>query len=247
MSENNTAIKLNNISKRFNVYSKNIERIKGALFGREPAEVKHALNNVSLEIKKGEHVVVCGVVDSGRSTLLKVIAGITSPSKGKVYVDGSVNVMLDSRVGIDMEFSCRENIYMKANVVGLSRAEIESHVDEIIEFAEIEKYVDIPMKRAPKGTAAQISTAVHLYKDADIILCDEVFGGGGNPVYTKCENRMLEYMDEKPHITVLMVSNRLAFVKNLGTRTIVLDKGKIVFDGDANEAISIFQELNKRI
>ena len=122
MSDNNTVIKLENVSKRYNVYSRNIDRIKGVLLNREPAEVKRALKNVSLEVEKGEHLVIFGIVDSGRSTLLKVISGITNPSKGKVSTYGTMNVMMDQKAGIDMEFSCRENIYMKANIVGLTRA-----------------------------------------------------------------------------------------------------------------------------
>ena len=247
MSDNNTVIKLENVSKRYNVYSRNIDRIKGVLLNREPAEVKHALKNVSLEVKKGERLVVMGVVDSGRSTLAKVIAGVTSPSKGRVETFGkTMNVMLDAKVGMDMEFSCRDNIFMKANIVGLTKAEIAPYVDEILDFAEVKDFADLPLKRAPKGTPAMLSLAVHLHKDADILILDEVFGGGGNYITSKCENILTAKMRDDITATVVSVSNRASYAKNIGTRAIVLEKGKIVYNGSIEEAIKLFQSLNKR-
>lgn len=245
MNENSIAVKLNNVSKRFNVYGRNIDRILGVLFGRKPAEVKRALNDVSLEIEKGEHVVVFGIVDSGRTTLLKVISEITKPSKGNTIVNGETNVMLDSKVGIDMEFTVRENIYMKANVVGLTRSEIEPYVEEIIRFSEMEKYVDIPMKRAPKGTASMISLAVHLCKDSDIILSDEVFGGGGSYIANKCEERLIEYIKDRPELASVTVTTKLPFARKIGNRFIVLDRGSIVYDGNADEAWKILMEISR--
>lgn len=228
MSDNNTVIKLENVSKRYNVYSRNIDRIKGVLLNREPAEVKHALKNVSLEVKKGERLVVMGVVDSGRSTLAKIIAGVTSPSKGRVETFGkTMNVMLDAKVGMDMEFSCRDNIFMKANIVGLSKAEIAPYVDEILEFAEVKDFADLPLKRAPKGTPAMLSLAVHLHKDADILILDEVFGGGGKRVLTRCEKLLSDYADNHPEKTIVIVINHSAFVKSFATRIVSIEKGEL--------------------
>lgn len=246
MSENNNiVIKLENVSKRYNVYRRNIDRIKGVVFGREPEAVRYALSNISLEIKKGERVIVFGHVDSGRTTLLKVISGITKPSKGELCVNGTVNVILDSRVGFDMEFTCRENIYMKANVVGIKRSEIEPHIDEILKFARVERYADIPVKMAPKGTVSLISTAVHLYKETDIIICDEVFGGGGSRVSLDCEKRMEEYLEKRPDTTLIKITNRLAFARKIGTRFLAFNKGTIVCDGNLDEANEALSSINK--
>lgn len=246
IKEKEVLIQLNNVSKMFNVYRKNIDRIKGVLFGKEPAEVKHALNNISMEVKAGEHVVVMGVVDSGRSTLAKVISGITLPSKGKVCTFGNkLNVMIDSKVGLDMEFSCRDNIYMKANIVGLTRREIEPYVDEILEAAEITNFADLPLKRAPKGTASILSTAVHTKKDADILICDEVFGGGGIYVSTKCEDMISKYLEERKDIAAVIISNRSYSAKKIATRGIVLHEGRIVFDGRVEEARKVLSEISR--
>lgn len=247
MSEKKTVIKLNNVSKRFNVYRRNIERIKGVILGREPSEVKRALQSITLEVKEGERLMIVGIADSGRSTLEKLIAGIAFPSKGTIDTfDHSLNVMLDAKAGMDVELSCIDNVYMKANVVGISRAEISKYVDEILEFAEITDSAEIPLKRAPKGTAALLSLAVHLKKDADIVIVDEVFGGGGSYITTKCENRFAEYLAERPEMTAVIVPTRLAYAKTVGTRAIVLDKGKMTYDGDVIEATRIFSEINSR-
>ena len=247
MSEKNAVIKFNNVSKRFNIYSRNIDRIKGVVFNKEPAEVKYALNGASFDVKTGERLVVMGVVDSGRSTLVKIMAGVTSPSQGKVDTfNKTMNVMLDAKVGMDMEFSCRDNIFMKANIVGLSKAEIAPHVDEILEFAEAADFADLPLKRAPKGTHAMLSLAVHLHKDADILIVDEVFGGGGNYISTKCEKRLTEHLKQNPNTTAVIVSNRGAFAKETGTRAIVLEKGIIEYNGSVEEAAKLFQTLNRR-
>lgn len=243
---NGIAIKLDNVSKRFNVYGRNIERIKGVIFGREPAEVKHALRNVSFEIKEGERVAVLGVVDSGRTTLAKIIAGITWPSKGKVETYGkSMNVMLEAKVGMDMEFSCRDNIFMKANIVGLTKEEIKPHVEEILEFAEVEQFADLPLKRAPKGTVTLLSMGVHLIKSTEILICDEVFGGGGKYITTKCENKVSEYLDNNKNVTAVFFTNRPGILKKVCDRAIVLDKGKVAFDGDITEATKRQSEISK--
>lgn len=247
MTENSIVIKLDNVSKRFNVYRRNIERIKCVIFGREPSEVKQALKNVTLNVKEGERIIIFGVADAGRSTLIKVIAGITGQSKGKVCTFGKrLNVMLDYKTGMDVEFTCRDNIYLKANVVGIAKKEIEPFVDEILEFAEVTDFADLPMKRTPKGSVALISLGVHLVYDSDILIVDEVFGGGGLRVFTKCEKKLTEYMNAHPEKTLIVVSNRNGVLRELGTRAIVLDHGQIIYDGTVEEAAELFDKINKR-
>lgn len=243
MNNIKTVLKVNGVSKKYNVYKKNIERIKGVILGSEPSEVKNALCNVSFEVKEGERVIIMGPVDSGRSTLAKVIGGVTFPSKGTVDVfSDNMNVMLDAKVGFDTEFSCRDNIFLKANVVGISRKEIDSHVDEILDFAEVTKFADLPMKNAPKGTVALMSLAVNLVKESDFLVIDEVFTGGGNRIFRKCFKRLADYVKKRENITMIMVSNRAPVDAMVG-RGIVLEKGKIIFDGDIEEARVILKSI----
>ncbi|MBR0127583.1 MAG: ATP-binding cassette domain-containing protein [Firmicutes bacterium] len=242
MSE--TVIKLSKVTKRYNIYRKNIQRITGILFGKEPTEVKQALTDVTLRIEKGERVAVFGKMDDGRTTLLSIIAGIYYPTNGKVQVKGKINAMMVSKIGLVDEFTCRENIYMKANVVGIPKKEISQYEDEIIQFAEMEDYADLPLKRAPKGTATLLALAVHLKAKADILIADEVSGGGGNRRKEKCENKIAEYLKENEDMTAVMVSTRPAFARKVCTRGIVLQEGRIIYDGDIKSAVMVLRGEN---
>lgn len=243
-----TVVEVKNVSKKFNIYRKNIQKIMGVMFGKEPSEVLQALDSVSFKVEQGERVGILGKVESGRTTLANIISGVSFQSKGSVSVDGEMNVMLNAKAGIDVEFTTRENIYLKANVVGLTKKEIEPYEDDILKFTEAEDFADLPLKRAHKGAPALLSLAVHLVKDADILLIDDVFNGGGDITKGKCEQRVVQYMNENPDKTLIIVSNRLAFIEQLCTRTIVLKEGKVVHDGDVAEGCQLFREIfqNKR-
>ena len=241
----NDIVKVSGVSKIFNVYRKDIQKIKCVLFGREPSEVMVALDDVSFTVEKGERLGVIGVVGGGRSTLLNILADVTSPSKGKVTVPERVNPMLNNKAGLEMEFTCKENIYLKAAVVDVPKAVVEEHMDEILEFAELEDFANLPMKRASKGAPALVSLAVHLLKESDILLVDEVFGGGGNISKTKCENRLKEYLEENEDTAAIVVSNHITYLKEICSRAILLYKGKLIYDGSVEEAGSIFKTLNQ--
>lgn len=240
----NDIVKVNNISKIFNIYRKDLEKIKCVLFGREPSEVLVALDDISFTVEKGERLGICGPVGSGRSTLLNILADVTLPSKGKVEVPESINVMLNNKAGLEVEFSCRENIYLKAAVVGIPKETVKEHMDEIIQFAELEDFIDLPLKRASKGVPAQMSLAVHLLKEAELLLVDEVFTGGGNLSIKKSENRFAQYLKDHEDVTVIVVSNRIPFLKEVCSRVLVLDKGKIAFDGPPQEAGAVLKAVN---
>lgn len=243
MDGNKTLLQLNRVSKRYNIYSSNIERIKSVILGKDPVEIKYALSDISFEVKQGERIILFGIADSGRSTLLKILSQVSTPSKGRMIVNCSQNVMLDSKVGIEKEFTCRENIFLKANVVGIKKTEIKPQVDSILRECECEKYANLPLKSAPKGTNTMLSLAVHLRKSADLLIADEVFGGGGAHIVNKCEKALLEYFSKHQKCSAIISSNRIPFAKDIGTRGIVLDKGKVVFDGDIMEAVRAFKTL----
>jgi len=244
--ENNTVIKVEHVSKKFNIYRKDIQKIISVLFGKEPSEIMYALDDVSFEVARGERVNVFGVLGAGRSTLLNTICGVSLPSKGRVGVKGKINAMLFAKAGLEMEFSCRENVFMKANVVGLPKARTNEVVDDVLEFAELKDFAAIPLKRASRGAPTLLSLAVHLSADADIIVMDEAFSGGGNYVRSKCEERFRDYIRDHEDVTLLMASNHWGYVKEICPRSIVLDEGKIIFDGDTDEAIAIYREVYKR-
>lgn len=241
----NNVVTVHHITKVFNIYSRDIQKVKSVLFGMKPSEVLIALDDVSFTVTKGERIAIVGPVGSGRSTLLKILSDVTSPSRGRVSVPDSVNAMLHNRAGLEMEFSCQENVYLKANIVGLSKEIVDEHMDEILAFAEVQEFAELPMKRAPKGAPALMSLAVHLLKDSDLLLVDEVFGGGGGRIKTKCDQYLRKYLSENEDTTAIMVSNSIPYLKTFCTRAIVLDRGKLVFDGSLDEAGNIFKTLNK--
>lgn len=236
-------VKVKNVSKIYNVYRKDIQKIKSVLFGKDPSEVLVALDGVSFNVEKGERVAVAGMVGSGRSTLINILAGISSPSKGKVEVPSSINAMLHNRAGLEMEFSCKENVYLKANVVGVSKEVVDEHMDEILQFAEIEDFAELPMKRANRGAPALMSLAVHLLMKSDLMIIDEVFGGGGNNSKVKCEKHLKEVLNNDEDATVIMVSNNISYLKGVCKRTIILDEGKIIYDGPTDGAWEVLKPL----
>ena len=245
--ENNIVVKADHVSKKFNIYRKDMQKIVSVLFGKDPSEIMYALDDISFELEAGERINIFGVVGSGRSTLANIITDITSPSKGKVSVKGKINAMLNPKAGFEMEFSCRDNVYMKANMVGLPKGKADEIMDEVLKFAELTDFADLPLKRAPKGAPPLLSLAVHLAADADILIVDEVFGGGGSYVKTKCEDRLRDYLQEHEDVAMIMITNHLQCAKSLCHRGIVLDEGKTVFDGQIVEAVEVFREVYKRV
>lgn len=241
----NTVIKVDNVSKKFNIYKSNKQRIIRVLKGKAAEDVKYALKDVSLELQKGDRVAIFGVLEAGRTTLAKIIAGIMVPSKGTVETNGRMNVMLDPKVGMEMEFTCRDNIYMKANVVGLTKAEVKKHEDEILEFAELTSYADLPLKQAPKGSATLLSIAVHLLYDSDIYVIDEVFGGGGRRITIKGMDKVIAFLRSNREKTAVIFTNNPDLAEqSYCNRAITLDNGEIVYDGDISGAKDKYQKIN---
>lgn len=243
-----TVIQLDHIKKNYNIYKRNIQRVRGIFLGKEASEVKHALKDINLSIEKGERVLITGPVESGCSTLLSIIAGVIYPTKGKMKTKGSINAMLNVKAGLENEATCRENIYLKANVVGISRKVIDSKMDELIKDLQLEDYIDIALKSTPKGTPLKICLAVHLLKDADILLIDDNFSSGSSDVKEDCLRRIEEYLKDHSDVTMVISTNQLGFSKRVCTRGIILENGEITLDGvpyDAVERYKLIRRLGK--
>ena len=241
-----TVIKVQNVSKDFYIYRKNIQRIMGIFFGKEPPEIKHALKDVSFEVSKGEKVILIGVVESGRSTLENILSGIMFPTKGKVKTTGKINAMLNAKAGMDIEQTCIDNIYLKGNVAGLTPAKIKEIEDTVIERSGIEDYTTFALKRAPKNAPALMAMEIHIAAGGDLLFADETaFSGGGAPGRKQAEERLAEYLDENPEVTAVITTNSPEFGKAVGTRGIVLSEGEIAFDGPVEEAYAAFNAIAK--
>jgi lipopolysaccharide transport system ATP-binding protein len=199
-----------------------------------------ALQNVSFEIKTGEVIGVVGRNGAGKSTLLKILSRITKPTLGMVEIRGRVGSLLEVGTGFHPELTGRENIYLNGAILGMKKAAIEAQFDDIVAFAEVEQFIDTPVKRYSSGMYVRLAFAVAAHLDPEVLVVDEVLAVGDNAFQKKCLGKMEGVA--KTGRTVLFVSHNMAAVENLCQRVIVLQKGKIVFDGAAKEGIDHYYQ-----
>ncbi len=204
-----------------------------------PGETFLALDHVSFEVEKGERVGIIGRNGAGKSTLLKLISRITAPTTGDIWLDGRVASMLEVGTGFNGELTGRENIYMNGAILGMRKREIDAKIEDIIEFSECRQFIDTPVKRYSSGMYVKLAFSVSAYLDADIMIMDEVLAVGDLAFRKKC----LEKMDEVSRAggrTVLFVSHNMNTIRQFCDRCMVLDRGRIIFDGDVEKAIDLY-------
>jgi lipopolysaccharide transport system ATP-binding protein len=220
--------------------------IKGQASGvSELNEVIWALKNISFEINRGEVVGIIGSNGAGKSTLLKIISRITKPTTGYADIYGRVGSLLEVGTGFHSEMTGRENIHLNGSILGMKRKEIEKNFDEIVEFAEIEKFLDTPVKHYSTGMYLRLAFAVAAHMEPEILLVDEVLSVGDAQFQKKCLGKMEEVAHEEGR-TVLFVSHNTAAVKSLCSRAIWIDKGRIVQDGDTNQVVNNYLSLGSQ-
>lgn len=198
-----------------------------------------ALDSLNIEIDRGERVGIIGANGAGKSTFLKLLSRVTSPTDGEIMFRGRIASMLEVGTGFHGELTGRENIYLNGAILGMSKAEITEKIDKIIEFSECEKFIDTPVKRYSSGMFVKLAFAVAAHLDAEILIMDEVLAVGDMQFQKKCITKMRKLaMDENR--TILYVSHNMNTIRELCTRCIVLDHGKKIFDGDVEYAIKIY-------
>ena len=195
-----------------------------------------ALDGVSFTAKKGEVLGIIGRNGAGKSTLLKIISRITAPSSGRVDLYGRVASMLEVGTGFNGELTGRENIYMNGAILGMTRAEINEKIEEIIDFSEVREFIDTPVKRYSSGMYVKLGFAVAAHLDSEIMIMDEVLAVGDADFQKKCLEKMRCAALQEGR-TVLYVSHNMNTINTLCQRCIVMDGGRIIFDGDVNQAI----------
>ena len=198
-----------------------------------------ALDDVNLEIFRGERVGIIGANGAGKSTLLKLLSRITSPTDGSIAYRGRIASMLEVGTGFHPELTGRDNIYLNGAILGMTRAEVDKKIDKIIEFSECEKFIDTPVKRYSSGMFVKLAFAVASHLDAEIMIMDEVLAVGDMKFQKKCISKMRELAIDENR-TVLYVSHNMGTIQDLCNRCIVLEHGKKVYDGDVDEAIKLY-------
>lgn len=203
-----------------------------------------ALQNISFDVQKGEAIGIIGHNGAGKSTLLKLLSRVTAPTRGTISYNGRVASMLEVGTGFHPELTGRENVYMNGAILGMTKTEIDKKFDEIVGFAEMEQFIDTPVKRYSSGMYVKLAFSVAAHLDSEIMVMDEVLAVGDMKFQQKCLGRMSEAATGEGR-TVLYVSHNMNTIRQLCKRCIVLDHGKILFDGDTEKAISLYMENSR--
>ena len=236
MPTNQTVIKFDHVTKQFSKLSHKTfkEFIPALIRGEKTADKFTALNNISFEIKKGETVGIIGPNGSGKSTILKLIAGVMSPTSGKITVTGSVSPLIELGAGFHPELTGRENIFLNGSILGLSQKEISQNFDSIVDFAELREFIDQPVKHYSSGMYMRLAFAVAVHTHPQILIVDEILAVGDIDFQAKCFARM-EKFKKSQEVTIVFVSHDLKQIKKFCTKTIYLNNHTIQSIGDTQK------------
>lgn len=202
-------------------------------------EVFCALDGIHLEVRRGDALGIIGHNGAGKSTLLKLLSRVTAPTEGSIYIKGRIASMLEVGTGFHGELSGRDNIYLNGAILGMTKAEVDAKIKDIIEFSECGEFIDTPVKRYSSGMYVKLAFSVAAHLDSEILIMDEVLAVGDMAFQKKCLNKMKAISDTDKR-TILYVSHNMSTIRQMCNRCIVLDHGRIVYDGDPEEAIRVY-------
>lgn len=213
------------------------KKIGAKTYGKN--ETFMALDGIDLTVYKGERLGIIGHNGAGKSTLLKLLSRVTGPTEGEICLDGRISSMLEVGTGFNGELTGRENIYLNGAILGMTKAEIDSKIENIIDFSEVRQFIDTPVKRYSSGMYVKLAFAVASHLDSEILIMDEVLAVGDMAFQKKCLDKMSQVSQDEGR-TILYVSHNMNTIRQLCDRCIVMDHGKIIFNGDVEEAIGIY-------
>ena len=241
-------IKVDNVSMCFNLSKEKHESLKeyflAMVQGRLQYDEFYALKDVSLDIMPGDFYGLVGLNGSGKSTLLKTIAGVYKPSKGKVTVNGTIAPLIELGAGFDMDLTARENIYLNGTVLGYTPKYIDSKFDDIVEFSELQDFLDVPLKNYSSGMVARLAFAVATITKPDILIADEILSVGDFLFQEKCEKRMAELLSGGT--TVILVSHSIEQIERLCNKVAWLDHGHLRRLGPTAEVTKEYRKFEKK-
>ena len=238
------AIEVNDVSMIFNMASEQLNSLKEYFIKIARRELFfkefRALDHVSFKVPKGEVMGLVGTNGSGKSTMLKIIAGVLEPSEGSVTVRGNIAPLIELGAGFDLELTARENIYLNGSLLGYTKEFIDEHLDEIVEFAELHDFMDMPMKNYSSGMVARIAFAIATITEPDVLIVDETLSVGDVFFQEKCEKRIQSFIDSG-NVTVLFVSHSIEQVERLCTSAVWIERGKQRMIGPVNEVCEAYR------
>lgn len=247
MRSNQLAVSVSNLTKSYRLFGHPGDRIKEFLsLGLKQYHRKFtALQGVSFDIKKGEAIGIVGCNGSGKSTLLQLLCGILKPTTGSVQINGRISALLELGAGFNPEFTGRENVYFQGALMGVTKAQVDERFDDIAAFADIGKFIDLPVRTYSSGMFVRLAFASMIHADADILIIDEALAVGDEAFQRKCFNRLSEYLGGGSK-TLIFVSHNLVQVDRVCTRTIWINNGHLVENGPTADVCSAYQRYLDR-
>lgn len=238
-------IKLDNVGMRFNLSKEKVDSVKEYFIKFVKRELVFnefwALKDISFTVEKGDRVGILGLNGAGKSTLMKVIAGVFRPTEGTVTKHGVLAPMIELGAGFDKQYTGAENIFLYGAVLGHSRAFMQEKFDEIVEFSELQKFIDVPLKNYSSGMKARLGFSIATVVKPDILILDEVLSVGDAKFRKKSEKKIIDMMDTG--VTVLFVSHNLDQVKRICNKAMILEHGRLLDYGSIDEIAPIYQEM----
>ena len=245
--EKRIVVDVDRVTMRFNMPKEKVDNIKEYLIKVLKHQIRFeeftALKNVSLQVQAGEVVGIVGLNGSGKSTILKLIAGIIEPSEGSVTTNGSISPMIELGAGFDFELTARENIFLNCSVLGFSREFVKQKYDEILDFAELRDFENVAIKNFSSGMIARLGFAIATLVKPDILIVDEILAVGDFLFQQKCEKRISELMNGGT--TVLIVSHSIEQIERLCTRVVWLEHGVMKMDGTTAEVCEEYKKTER--
>ena len=239
---NQEVISVEHVSMRFNLASEKIDSFKDYVIKTIKRQITYgefwALKDVSFSVKRGDSLGLIGLNGSGKSTMLKVIAGVLKPTKGSVKVQGAVAPLIELGAGFDMELTAAENIFLNGALLGYSRQEMEKHYDDIVDFSELHDFMNVPVKNFSSGMISRLGFSIATIGKPDILIVDEVLSVGDFRFQEKCQNRIKQMLDGGT--TLLFVSHSIQQVEELCNKVVWLDKGVVKMFGESQNIAEIY-------
>ena len=237
------ALIVDNVSMKFNLSSEKVDNIKEYIIKSIKHQISYdefwSLRNVSFTMNKGERMGILGLNGAGKSTLLKVISGVYKPTEGKVIRHGKVVPLLELGAGFDQQYTGKENIFLYGTVLGYTKGYLEEKYDEIVEFSELGKFIDVPIKNYSSGMRSRLGFSVATIVEPDILILDEVLSVGDAKFRKKCEKRVQDMFDQG--VTVLFVSHSTPQVLRMCNKGILLEHGQLIAQGTAEDVVSFYE------
>ena len=245
MVKGEKTIVADNVSMGFNLASERVDSLKDLLikkikFQSCSFDEFWALNNISFSVDKGESCALIGANGSGKSTMLKIISGILTPTKGSVEVNGSIAPLIELGAGFDYELTGRENIFLNGAILGYSKKLMLEKYDEIIDFSELRDFIDVPVKNYSSGMIARLGFSIATIVKPEILVVDEILAVGDQAFQDKCHKRLEDMMNSGT--TVLLVSHSAADIKRICQKAVWIDKSNLRFVGNVDEALQLYDK-----